>query len=60
MAAAGGADVETEGDVLGDGHVFEERVVLEHKAGAALAGRQRQPVETGKRDVAEVSLLEAA
>jgi hypothetical protein len=30
-------DLQAEGDVLGHGHVAEERVVLEHEADTALA-----------------------
>ncbi len=59
-AAAARPHFQAEGDVLGDRHVLEERILLEDEAGAALARGQGQPVEPGEGDMAEIGIVEAA
>ena len=53
------ADLQREGEVLADGHVREERVVLEHHADAALVGRHRVDRPAGEGDLAVGRGLEA-
>ena len=49
------ADAQAEGDVLEDGHVAEQGVVLEHEADAALAGRQRRSTSSPSKRTAPAS-----
>ena len=51
-------DLQAERDVLGDGHVLERRIVLEHEADAPLVRGQRGHVPAAQADGAGVGLLE--
>jgi hypothetical protein len=53
------AHAQAEADVVGDGHVREDRVALEHHGDAALAGRQVGDVVVADHDAAGVWVLEA-
>ena len=53
------AHLEAEGDVLGHGHVREQRVALEHQAGVALPRRQRGDVALAEPHAAGGRLDEA-
>ena len=53
------ADLEPEGDVLGDRHVLEDRVVLEDEADVALLGRQVGGLGALDRDGAGVGGVQA-
>ena len=53
------ADAQRELDVLADGHVAEQRVVLEHEADAALARRDVRDVAAVQRDAAVIDLGQA-
>ena len=56
LAAA--ANLKAKGDVLRHCHMTEERVLLEHEACAALARRDRQPVQTVERHLADIGEFE--
>jgi hypothetical protein len=58
LAAA--AHLEAEGDILRHRHMTEQRVLLEHKAGFALARRDRQPVQTVERHLADIGEFQPA
>ena len=57
--APGALDVEPEGDVLGDRHVAEERVVLEHEPDAPGAGVQVVGAPAVEPDLAGIGRFEA-
>src|SRR5437588_11664824 len=52
-------DGEPKGDVVGNGHVWEERVRLEHHADVALIGRLTGHIRVADTDLAGGRLLEA-
>ena len=54
------AALETECDVLVDGHVREQRVALEHRVDVALVGRQADHVAVAEVDRTRRRLLESA
>ena len=51
-------DFEAEGDVIADGEVGEERVVLEHRVHRPLLGRQVGDVLAIQQDAALIRLFE--
>ena len=59
LGAADAPDPQREFDVVRDAHVAEQRVVLEHEADAAVAGRDPGDVPAVQRDAAVVHLDEA-
>ncbi len=57
-AAVAVAHAQAEGDVLGDRHMAEQGVLLEHETDAALLGRLGQPAFAVDLDVAAVGIIE--
>jgi hypothetical protein len=48
------AHFQAEGDIVGHGHMLEQRILLKHETGIAGARRHVQPVQVGKAHGAAV------